>query len=216
MVAELRCDATVAAAMRSCSEEGQNGGLENHHRSVMMRQQILVNGRCITVAGGSAKYIRKSIMSSAQRKRKMDVNVAAGSLDIRRGRENSNEEMVDVLVLQAAPCCRNLDPEYGTLDNETSQQLRIGAGIGDTKDDICLPMSVKIERHVDEDEQRVNMAMQDTLDELHKNQLTNLDTSEGVNINKDALDGTNELEGMHKDAIPLAGTEESKVFYYKM
>ena len=133
MVAESRCDATNTAAMRNCSEEGQKGGLESHHRPGMVRQQILVNGRWITVAG---------------------------SLDMMTEKENGNEEVC-------------------TLDNKTSQLLHIGAEIDETKDDICSPMSVKIEGPIDEDEEKVNMAMQDAVDELHKNHLTNLDTSEG-------------------------------------
>ena len=94
VVAERDFDTTTSAGRRRSEKEHSNvetnnakirddGGLENccvdeETTGVLVeaRQQVLVNGRWVTVTGGDTEYIEKLIVSTAQMERKMDLTVA--------------------------------------------------------------------------------------------------------------------------------------------
>ena len=102
MVAERRCDTTKTAAKRRRSEKEHSnvetnkakirdaGGLESDCFGeeettgglVGLIQQLLVNGRWVTVTGDDAEYIKKMIVIIAQMEPKMDLTVASDRLDV--------------------------------------------------------------------------------------------------------------------------------------
>ena len=109
MVAERRCDTATNAARRRRSEKEDSdvetknaeirdeGGLENDCVDEEETEQVLVNGRWVTVAGADAEYIKQLIVSIAQMERKMGLTVASDSLDVALKQEGRIRKVLETV-----------------------------------------------------------------------------------------------------------------------
>ena len=124
MVAERHYDATTAARRRRSEKEHSNE-LENSCADeeettggpVVVRQQVLVNGRWVTVIGDVAEYIKKLIVIIAQMERKMDLTVASDSLDVALKQEDRTRKVVDE--------CNTVEPAQDWVTDEESMDTQL-------------------------------------------------------------------------------------------